>query len=78
MDFYETKKGQDFFTRQIPQLIEVLQEIAAALKRPAAGTRAVDRRPIFPISKIWRTIFFLTFTIADICRNRRHTERMTL
>ena len=48
MKFYETKMGQDFFTLQIPQLIEVLQEIAAALKQPAAVTRVVDRPPDFP------------------------------
>ena len=41
MNFCETQMGQDFFTRQIPQLIEALQELAAALKQPAA----VDRLP---------------------------------
>lgn len=51
MDFYETKKGQDFFTRQIPQLIEVLREIAATLKQSAAGTPAVDRPPNFSDTK---------------------------
>ena len=51
MNFCETQMGQDFFIRQIPQLIGVLQEIAAALKRPAAGTRAIDRPPDFPDTK---------------------------
>lgn len=36
MKFFETKMGQDFFTLQLPQLIGALQEIAAALKQPAA------------------------------------------
>ena len=47
MKFCETQMGQDFFTRQIPQLIEVLQEIAAALKQPAAPDRpaALEQLP---------------------------------
>lgn len=36
MKFCETQMGQDFFAQQIPQLIEALREIAAALKQPAA------------------------------------------
>ena len=48
MKFYETKMGQDFFTLQIPQLIGLLQEIAAALKQPATVNQAVDRPPDFP------------------------------
>ena len=39
MSFYETEMGREFFTQQIPQLIEALQGIAAALKQSAVGGR---------------------------------------
>ena len=35
MNFYETKMGSIFFNRQLPELIKALQEIAAALSKPA-------------------------------------------
>lgn len=41
MNFHETDLGKQFFTLHIPQLIEALRAIAAALKQPAA----IDRLP---------------------------------
>lgn len=35
MNFYETKMGHIFFDHQLPELIKVLREIAAALSKPS-------------------------------------------
>jgi len=34
MNFYETQMGQDFFTKQLPQLTDALKDIAKALAQP--------------------------------------------
>jgi len=34
MDFYKTKMGQTFFERQLPQLIDAINTLAAALSEP--------------------------------------------
>lgn len=39
MNFYETKMGSQFFNQQLPQLIQVLQDIAAALSRPVTPVK---------------------------------------
>lgn len=39
MNFFETIIGRRFFEHQIPQLIEALQQIGAALHRPAGAVK---------------------------------------
>ncbi len=47
MNFYETKAGQIFFQAQLPALIKSLNEISAALTRPAPAILPVTPDPHF-------------------------------
>ena len=35
MEFYQTQMGRTFFERQVPQLIDAVNALAAALSKPA-------------------------------------------
>lgn len=48
MEFYQTRMGQIFFERQLPQLIEAVNTLAAALAKPApAAVLPVSADPSF-------------------------------
>lgn len=48
MNFHDTKMGRSFFEHQLPQLIEAIQALTAALDRPArAITLPVEADPEF-------------------------------
>ena len=48
MDFHDTKMGRNFFDHQLPQLIEAIQTLTAALDRPTqALTLPVSAEPDF-------------------------------
>ena len=48
MNFYETKMGRTFFEHQLPQLINAIQTLAAALDKPAQQvTLPVEGDPEF-------------------------------
>ena len=38
MEFYQTQMGRAFFERQVPQLIDAVNALAAALSKPAPAT----------------------------------------
>lgn len=44
MNFYETQMGRNFFSNQLPKLIQSLQEIAAALSRKAPSIELAGRK----------------------------------
>lgn len=48
MNFYETRMGHAFFERQVPQLIQSIQDLTAAMNRPAqAAVLPVEPDPEF-------------------------------
>lgn len=48
MDFYETRMGRTFFEHQVPQLIQAIQALTAALEKPAQPvTLPVEADPGF-------------------------------
>ncbi len=48
MNFHETRMGHDFFGRQLPQLIQSIQALTAALDKPArAAVLPVEADPEF-------------------------------
>lgn len=48
MNFHETRIGHDFFEHQVPQLIQAIQALTAALDKPAqAVTLPVEADPEF-------------------------------
>ena len=54
MEFYQTRMGQIFFERQLPQLIEAVNTLAAALPKPAPAV-------VLPVSvdpEFLRDLFF--------------------
>ena len=54
MEFYQTQMGRIFFERQIPQLIEAVNGLTAALSKPAsAAVLPVSADPSF-----LRNLFF--------------------
>lgn len=53
MDFYQTSMGRTFFERHVPQLIQAIQALTAALNKPAqAVTLPVEADPEF-LSKLY-------------------------
>lgn len=43
MDFYETQMGRNFFERQLPTLIRVLEDISSSLSRKKVISDITDR-----------------------------------
>ncbi len=64
MEFYQTKIGRTFFEHQIPQLIDALNGLAAALSSPAQAVH-------LPVSS---DPHFLRFCFPLIGRGRGRTN----
>jgi hypothetical protein len=54
MDFYQTKMGHIFFEQQLPQLIEAMQGLTAALEKPAP----IMKLPATPDPKFLHDLYF--------------------
>lgn len=54
MEFYQTQMGRIFFERQVPQLIDAVSALAAALSKPAPAAVL----PVTDDPKILRDLFF--------------------
>ena len=53
MEFYQTQMGRAFFERQLPQLIDAVNALAAALSEPVPAALPVSADP-----KLLRDLFF--------------------
>ncbi len=54
MEFYQTKMGRTFFEHQVPQLIDAVNALAAALSKPAPAAAL----PVTADPKFLRDLFF--------------------
>ena len=54
MEFYQTQMGRTFFERQVPQLIDAVNALAAALSKPAPAAVL----PVAADSNFLRDLFF--------------------
>ena len=54
MEFYQTQMGRAFFERQLPQLIDAVNALAAALSKPAPAAVL----PVAADSNFLRDLFF--------------------
>ena len=54
MEFYQTQMGRAFFERQVPQLIDAVNALAAALSKPAPAAVL----PVAADSNFLRDLFF--------------------
>ena len=54
MEFYQTQMGRAFFDRQVPQLIDAVNALAAALSKPAPAAVL----PVAADSNFLRDLFF--------------------
>ena len=53
MEFYQTQMGRAFFERQVPQLIDAVNALAAALSKPVPAAVLPVSAPLCSLPVLW-------------------------